>query len=192
MRKSTLILVGVLGCSFVGSLAHAQVVNTCPVAPATKLESFDTNTDNVIIKASTDIGSLSATAGIVSVKCREIRDASSGRQERGFAIEITQKGQIRDKLLIDYDEIASLQNAIDYLNKLDFSVTPLSAFDAAFTTKGGFRIAAFGKGRTGAIQFAVRDARTNLTPITFTRDEMARFAALIDQAKSKLDSLPRG
>jgi hypothetical protein len=192
MRRLTLILLAVLGCSLLSNSSHAQVANTCPVPPATKLESFDTNVSTIVIKGTTETGSLSANTGVVSVRCREITLASSGHKEQGIALEITQKDQTRDTLLIDYDEISSLLDAIDYLNKLDFSVTSLNFFDATFTTKGGFRIAAFGRQRTGAIQFAVRDARTNLAPIIFTRDEMARFGGLIEQAKRKLDSLRGG
>src|SRR5207248_1633976 len=114
-----------------------------------------------------------ANSGVVSVRCREITDVGSGRLERGIAMEITQKDQTRDKLLIDYDEIPGLLNAIDYLNKINFSVTRLNIFDATFTTKGGARIAALGRQRTGAIQYAVLDVRTNLPPVIFSRDEMS-------------------
>jgi len=159
------------------------------VVPATKLESFDTNISTVVIKATTQVGSLSVNSGIVSVRCREVTDASNGHKEQGIAIAIAQTGQDKDKLLIDYDEIHSLLSAIDYLNRLDFSVTPLNAFDATFTTKGGFQMAAVGAQRTSAIYFSVRDVRTTLAPVMFSRDEVSRFRALIDQAKTKLDSV---
>src|SRR5882724_11127864 len=75
MRGSILIFLTVLGYSFLRNSSHAQVANPCPVAPATKLESFDTNIASVVIKATTEIGSLSVNAGLVSVRCREITDA---------------------------------------------------------------------------------------------------------------------
>jgi hypothetical protein len=153
------------------------------------LESFDTNISSVIIKATTEIGSVSVNAGIISVRCREITDTKSGRKEQGLALEISQRGPLRDKLLIDYDEIASLLDAISYLSKLDFSASPLDTFDAEYTTKGGFRIAALGVRRTGAIQFAVRDVRTIMAPVIFLPQDLGRLGGLIDQAKSKLDSL---
>jgi len=55
------------------------------------------------------------------------------------AVEIGRQGQFKDMMLIDYDELASPLNAIDYLSKLDVSVSSLNSFDAAYTTKGGFR-----------------------------------------------------
>jgi hypothetical protein len=192
MRKLTRILLAILGCSLLGHLAPAQEATPWPVPPATKLESFDTNHSSVIIKATTEVGSLSVNTGGVSVRCREITAASSGQKEQGIAIAITQKGQVRDTLLIDYEEISSLLNALDYLNKLDLSVTPLNAFDAAYTTKGGFRVAALGSRRTGTIQYAVRDARTNMTPIIFSLQEMFRLRGFVDQARANLDSLRGG
>ena len=188
MSRSSLILLAVLGGSFLRNVSSAQIVITYPVPPATKLESFDTNISSIIIKATTEVGSLSVNAGVVSVRCREITDAGSGRKEQGIAMEITQTGQRKDTLLIDYDEIPSLLTAIDYLNKIDFSVTALNAFDAAYTTKGGFRVAAIGVRRTSGIQFAVRDARTDTAPLIFSRTDMSQFGSLIDQAKRKLDS----
>jgi hypothetical protein len=137
------------------------------VLPATKLESFDTNVEVVVLKASTDVGAISADAGEVAVRCREITDTSTSHKEQGLSLDITLRGQTRDTLLIDYDEIAALLSAIDYITRLDVSVTPLTSFDAAYTTRGGFRIAALGTRRTGLIQFGVRDARTGSTPVVF-------------------------
>ncbi|HWX23125.1 MAG TPA: hypothetical protein VN578_24750 [Candidatus Binatia bacterium] len=189
MLRLTLILLAVLGCSLLGNFAQAQVTIVYPVPPATKLESFDTNIATVIIKATTEIGSVAVNTGVVSVRCREITDTASGRKEQGIAMELTQRPQARDRLLIDYDEIDSLLNALHYLNTLNISVTPLNAFDAEYTTKGGLRIAAFGTRPNGGVQFTVRDARTNSAPVLFSRDDMSRFGSLINQAKGKLDSL---
>ena len=94
-------------------------------------------------------------------------------------------------LQIDYDEISQLVNAINYITKLEVTVTPLNSFDAAYTTKGGFRIAALGTRRSGTVQFGVRDARIGGTPVVFSRDDMSRLSALIDQGKATLDSLRR-
>ena len=67
----------------------AQETNACLLVPATKLEAFDTNTDTVIIKATAPIGTVPAHGGAVSVRCREITDAGTGRRESGIIIDIT-------------------------------------------------------------------------------------------------------
>ena len=189
MRTLTVISIGVLGYSFFASPTCAQVTNPCPAAPATKLESLNTNVAVVILKATTEIGSISANAGTVAVRCKQVTDTSTGHKEQGIAIEITQRGRLRDVTLIDYDEIPSLLNGIDYLNKLDISATSFNFLDAEYTTKGGFHIAALGTRRTGAIQFAIRDARTDSAPVIFSREQLALFVGFINQAKGTLDSL---
>jgi hypothetical protein len=195
MRRSALIFSAVLSCSLPGSPALAQV-STLVVAPtpppATKLEAFDTNVSTVIIKATTEIGSVSVNSGSVSVRCREITDGGNGHKEQGIAIEMTLTGQTRDSLLVDYEEIAPLLSAIDYLIKLDFNITSLNAFDATYTTRGGFRVAAVGLRRNSIIKFVIRDVRTNLTPMAFSMQDLSRLRTLIDQAKTTLDSLRGG
>jgi hypothetical protein len=162
------------------------------VPPATKLESIETNIGVVIIKAGSEMGSVAVNTGAVSVRAREVTDSSTGHKEQGLAIDVTPKGQPKDTMLIDYDEIAALVSGIDSLSKLNLSVTALNAFDAAYTTRGGFRISALGIKRTGAIQFSFREARVGSPPVLLSRDEMFRFLVLINQAKSTLDSLRGG
>jgi hypothetical protein len=101
---------------------------------------------------------------------------------------VAQGGQLKDAMLIDYDEIGSLVSAIDYLTKLDMSATKLNFLDASYTTKGGFRIAALAGRRTGVVQFALRDARNPATSVLLSRDQMPQVSALIDLAKKTLDS----
>jgi hypothetical protein len=185
-------LVAVLtGSSFTIS-SPAQVATTVPLLPATKLESFNTNISSVIFRATSELGSISVNTGVLLVRCREITDTGTGHKEQGMAMEIVQKGQAEDRLLLDYDEITALSTAITYLTKLDISMTPLNSFDASYTTKGGFRVAALGSRRTGVIQFSVRDARVSMTPLIFSRQELTQFGTLVDQAKATLDSLRGG
>jgi hypothetical protein len=191
MHRWSAASLAILAASLITSLAQAQYTNPYAPMPATKLESFDTNLSVVIFKASTEVGALTADMGYVAVKCREITDTSTGRKEQGIALEITPRGQPKGTLFIDYDEISSLVSGIDYITKLDVSATPLMTFDAAYTTKGGFRIAALGTRQTGVIQFGVRDARFASIPVTFSRDEMSRLSSLINQAKGILDSVRR-
>ena len=65
----------------------------------------------------------------------------------------------------------------------------LDSFDAAFTTRGGLRLAALGNRRTGSFRFGLRDLRQNLPPIAFSREDMVRFTGLLTEAKKRLDSI---
>jgi hypothetical protein len=167
----------------------AQETNPCPLVPATKLESFETNTDTVIIKATAPIGSVPTQNGTVAVRCREITDAGTGHRESGIIIDIASAAAVEDSLLIDYDELDSLLDGLDYIAKLDWTVTPLPSFSAVYTTKGGFRAAAFGSRRTGNIEFSARSIRINRPPLLLSRDQLGQVRSLVEQGKGKLDSL---
>jgi len=95
-------------------------------------------------------------------------------------------------MLVDYDELDSLLDGLEYLGTLDWSVTPLPSFDAVYTTKGGFRAAALGSRRTGNIEFALRSVRGNTAPLLLSRDQLGQVRSLVQQGKAKLDSLRKG
>ena len=192
MRTSTAVCLALAGAVVLADIASGQLTNVWPPFPATKLEAFETNTDTVIIKASSPIGSVPAHGGEVGVRCREITDAGTGRRQTGIIVDLTSGGELADALLIDYDELDSLLDGLEYLGSLDWSVTPLTGFDAVYTTKGGFRAAAFGSRRTGSIEFSVRSVRVRGTSLVLTRDQLGQVRSLVQQAKAKLDSLRKG
>jgi len=189
MRRIIAILVAVAGGLLPAGIARAQETNACWPFPATKLEAFETNADTVIIKATAPMGTVPARGGEVGVRCREITDVGSGRRETGIIIDLTFGGALEDTMLIDYDELDSLLDGLEYLGSLDWSVTPLPGFDAVYTTKGGFRAAAFGSRRTGNIEFAVRSVRVRTAPLVLSRDQLGQVRSLVQQGKAKLDSL---
>ena len=185
-----LAIFGAVACgSLLASSAAAQETNPCPILPATKLEAFETNTDTVIIKATAPIGSVPTHGGSVSVRCREITDAGTGQRASGVIVDIASGGPGEDTLLIDYDELDSLLDGIEYIGKLDWSVTSLPSFSAVYTTKGGFRATAFGSRRTGNIEFAVRSTRVVRQSLLLSRDQLGQVRSLVEQGKVKLDSL---
>jgi hypothetical protein len=171
-----------------GTASFAQDAGAPLLLPATKLESFETNVGILIVKGTAEIGTVSGAGGDVTIKCREVSDPASGRKERGVALEIIEQGQLKDRLLIDYDELDMLLRGVEIMSKVDASVTPLDSFDAAFTTRGGARLAALGN-RNGSFRFGLRDLRVNLAPIAFSREQMVRFSSLMAEAKKRLDSI---
>ncbi len=173
------------------SPANAQDTNAnvYAFAPATRLESFSTNTGIVVIRGSADVGVVLANAGTIALKCREVTDASSGRKELGISVDLNHDPQFRETRYIDYDELESLINAIKYLNKADWSITSLNSFDAGITTRSGFRASAFSSRRSSTIEFAVRTAGSGSPAMLLTRDQMAELQGLLEQAKAKLDTI---
>jgi hypothetical protein len=189
MRRFIAVVMAVAGGSFLSGPAGAQETNACLLMPATKLEAFETNTDTVIIKATAPIGTVQGHGGAVSVRCREITDAGTGRRESGIIVDIAFGGQLEAMMLIDYEELDSLLDGLDYLGKLDWSVTSLPDFSAVYNTKGGFRADARGSRRTGNIEFAVRSTRVSAPRLSLSRDQLGQLRSLVEQAKTKLDSL---
>jgi hypothetical protein len=169
--------------------ARAQDTNLYPGWCMTRLEAAQTNTGRVIIKAASPIGSVVGHGGTVAVVAMEITDTVSGQKEHGVAVTLFEGDQTGGSALVDYDELDSLLNGLDYLSRVDWTVTSLASLNAFFITKDGFRTAAFSSKRTGTIEYAVRALRSNQRPALLTRDQVAQLRSLIQQAKSKLDSL---
>src|SRR5262249_53789614 len=155
MSKYNAILIAIAGLPLFAATASAQVTNICcPMPPATRLEALETNSGVVIVKGVTLTGSLSASDGTVKVVSKLSTDAT-GRKESGIRIDISLSGLKDEKLVIDYDELDSMLRAIDSLTKLDWTVTPLSSFNAFYATKSGFRITASGLRGRGVIEYSI-------------------------------------
>ena len=176
-----------LGGPLLETLCQAQETNVWP-SPATRLEAIQTNIGRVIIKSTAPLGTASAGSGTLAVSYKELKDVSSDHREYGIGIIIAEGGRQAESL-IDYDELDSLISAIDYLNRVDWSVSSLPSLDAFYNTRDGFRMAAFSSRRSTNIEIAVRSLRWNLGPLLLSRTEVAQFRSLIVQAKTKLDAL---
>lgn len=191
MQNGSAQLFGVLlifSCGLV-TAAFAQDTNAYSYVPTTRLESFSTNIGSVVIRGSADVGVVSGNTGTIALKCREASEADTGRKEVGISIDLNHSQELRETRFIDYDELEALINALAYLNKVDWSITSLNSFDAAITTRSGFRAAAFSSRRSSAIEFAVRTAGSGNPPILLSRDQMAELRGLLEQARTKLDSI---
>lgn len=187
-NRSAQLILAICVTSFI-KVAFAQETNAYSYVPTTRLESFVTNTGSVVIRGSADIGVVSANSGTIAIKCREASEAGSGRKEVGISVDLNHNQELRETRFVDYDELESLINALAYLNKVDWSITSLNSFDAAISTRSGFRAAAFSSRRSGAIEFAVRTAGSGNPPILLSRDQMAELRGLLEQARTRLDSI---
>jgi len=188
-RKCSLILLIAVGWTVLSGTLLAEDTN----APKTKLEAFEAQTGVTIVKGSVLIGSVNGQNGVVSIRCKESRDASTDRKESGLAIEVREGEAQADTTVIDYDELDSFLNAIDYISRVDYRVTTLPFFDVVYTTKGGLRIAAYSSARSpGTIQAAVHSSHITNTRVLLSPQQLARFLSLIQESKAKLDSLRAG
>jgi hypothetical protein len=175
--------------AFFPTAMFGQDTNTVAIVAPTKLDGFSTNVGTVIIRATTDVGSVAANTATLTVKCEEMTEPRAGRREYGLGIEIVSGRGFKDTRLIDYDELDSFLNGVDYLGKVDWSVTTLNSFHASYTTKSGFRVDAFSSKRSGYIEYSVHDLAAAVAGIPLTRDQIVQLVSFLEQAKGKLDAV---
>jgi len=159
-------------------------------APRTNLEAFEAQTGTVIVRGSALIGTIEGQTGTVSVRCKESTESVGGRKEHGIAIELKEGDRLEDVTTVDYEELDTFAAALDRLGKASHSVTSLPNFDVLYTTGGGLRVDVYTSNkRSGAIQAALQSSRSNRVRVLLTTEQLAHFASLVQQAKSKLDLL---
>jgi hypothetical protein len=182
MRQIALVLMA-MGCSLALAMRAQDTTNL----PPTEIENFELQTDVVIVKGFEQAGSMTTSAGVISVRCKESANAITGRREYGIVVVLESNLPRREFLIVDYDELAPLIGGLDYLGKISHDASSMPAFDATFTTKSGLRVAAHTERLQGGIQDFLqfgRDSRIPLTP-----DQFAQFKNLISQAKTLLDTV---
>jgi hypothetical protein len=156
----------------------------------TKLAAFQAKTGAVIIQGFSKIGTVPALYGAhVAVQAKEYTNASDGTREYGVTIEVKEGGTLERESTsyIDYDELESLLSGIDYIVKIDKSVTQLANFQADYRTKGDFGISTFSS--AGQILAAVKSGTIGGASAFYKLTDLALIRNHIASARTVLDSL---
>jgi hypothetical protein len=185
MKKATLIVFYLAATG----LICAQEPKATTSAPKTQIEAFASETGAVLIKGFSTIGSVSGSLGSISIDAREFTNAKNGKKSYGIVIDITQTGNYEkdESSYIDYDEIDDLVAGLDYISKVDGSVTKLKNFEATYTTRSGFAITVFNQDvrRSVAVSSGGFSHVTAFLPL----EKLVQFRNLITHAKGVLDGL---
>ena len=177
----------------VGALCVAGALAQDTNPPLTKIEMLEARTGTVIVRGSVLIDTMSAQTGTISVRAKESVEPGSGRKEYGIAVELKENGRPEDTTTVDYDELDSFLNGIDYISKANHSMTSLPDYDVGYTTRGWLRLVIYTSvKRPGTTQIALQSRHTNWNRILLSSDQLAEFQNLIQQAKTKLDNLRAG
>jgi hypothetical protein len=181
----------ILSVVFITLVPVARAADETNSYPKSNLELFEATTGTVLIRGTDDIGFLQGKTGAVTVRCREVREPSTNRREYGALVTVTASDNYEDTTVVDYDELDALIRAMDYVGKVDWSVTSLSHFEAAYITRSGLRMATYSSRRSGTVEaFALSNrllrCRSNLTTAQF-----AQVRVFLEQAKAKLEILIR-
>lgn len=161
-----------------------------PTPPKTKLEAFEAQEGAVIIHGFSRIGELRETfGGSVSVLAKEFTNATTGRRESGLIIDVKEGGRLQrsSRSFIDYDEIAPLLKGIDYIAKVEKSVTKLDNFQADYRTKGDLRVSTFNTSG-GEVMVAVSSGRIGSTSVHLKFADLAALRNYLSSAKERLDA----
>lgn len=164
-------------------VSHAQVSTN---APATEIENFEQQPDAIIVKGFGDVGSVATEGGTITVRCKESDNPAINRKEYAIAVAL-ESNVSHGYLVVDYDELASVIHGLDFLSKISYDVTPLPGFDAAITTRSGFRAGAHTERRQSGIELFLQFGDSERIPLT--ADQFSQFQNLVVQAKTSLDAL---
>jgi hypothetical protein len=174
------------------SVFTARAQDTNVITLYTKLEGFEAQTGKIILKAWTHVGSVTAKTAIISVGCKESTEVATGFKEYGVAIGIKEENLEEYRIIVDYDELDALLEAVEYMAKLDMTVTTLPSFQAIYRTKADLRILAYNSTRRAGTIHALQSAyNTDGNRILLAPTELGEFKILLQNAKEKLDAFKK-
>lgn len=175
--------------ALVPSQVAAQAPAT-PTAPKTKLEAFEAQEGVVIVQGFSRIGELRGSyGGTVLVLAKEFTNATTRRRESGIVIDVREGGRLErhNRSFIDYDEIAALLKGIDYIGKVENSVTKMDSFQADYRTKGDLKVSTFNTSG-GELMVAVSSGRIGSTSVHLKFADLTVLRNLLSSAKERLDA----
>jgi hypothetical protein len=185
MRNFKIIFTSVIAGIFFTFQIPAQITN----AFATEIENFELQTNTIIVKAFNPIGTVSVGNASISVHVKESSDITHAQKMYGVAVGFSGVAEEIPKFffVVDYDELDSFSNAIDFVGKVNSDVTSLPAFEASYATKSGLRVIAHSDRRNGGITNFIQFG--NWPRISLTSIQLAQLRTFIVQAKTSLDAL---
>ena len=180
-----------LGSAVFPSQAAGQEALEAELEPRTKLEAFQARTGVVIIKGFSRIGLAAGLEGtLIVVENREFKDVGSNSREYGITVEVREAGSAGRRSLsyIDYDEIDPLLRGLEYLSKIDNSVTQLARFEADYRTRGDL-LFSVSSGRGGVVTLAISGGVIRRAISLFRLEDFKVIRGLIIEAKNQLDAI---
>lgn len=187
MHSRIILFIAAAICSL--ATVRAQDTNVVPIY--TKLEMFDAQIGRVIVKGSVDLGTVSARTAVISVKAKESTDVSTALKEYGVVVGVKEENFPEIPTVIDYDELDGLIEAIEYIGKVDISVTSLPSFQAIYRTRADLRLLGYSSKREpGVVHTALQTLQhVGGSRVVIAPDQLAGLRNLLVEAKATLDSL---
>jgi hypothetical protein len=187
--------------------------------PATRLEKFMARKNILIIKEAYSVGTVPGQQGY-EVKVEAIALSAVGEVAKVYGLSLIrfagragtgERANAREAItFVDFDEVSSLQNALEYLSKVanetsaegnaatrppasnearpDENSITNSSTEFSLMTRGGLKtgMLQLGRQQTGFIQF---DSASPDATVLFGIGALSRFRNLVSQARTKLIAL---
>ena len=159
-----------------------------PFEGRNKLETLELKYETLLIKGFTRITTVEISG--IRIDAVDVRDTRTGARAMGVIVSIREAGERpRDaRALIDYDELDPLLKAIDAASKIGEPETRLVGFEARYKTIGDMELVVFRQTRTGIAVTLTVGLCDKITE-SMTLDELAKFRAMIVEAKARLDEI---
>ncbi|MDR3457666.1 MAG: hypothetical protein P4N60_09485 [Verrucomicrobiae bacterium] len=182
MKLMKVLAAVLLGVVWLGMPAHAQSTN----AFHTDIETFEAQTNLVIVKGFGTGGTVSVGDSILTVRLKESFSPDVNGKWQAVVLDCAEGG-LHQRAVIDYAEIDSLLRALDYIRSATYDVTGLPGFEASYQTKDGFRVIGLGSHRQSAVQTFVQFDGCARIPLD--SDQISQLRSQISQAQHTLDEL---
>lgn len=191
MRTIVSVVLSVLSLFIFSAQSAAQDTIGIETEPKTKLEAFQVRMGVVIIKGYSRIGVAAGQEGSsILVEAIEFREVASSSKEYGVTVEVREAGNggRRGLAFIDYDEIDPLLKGLEYLSRIDNSVTQLNRFEADYRTRGEAVVSAFST-RGGNVTITVSAGVLRRASAVFRLEDLKAIRGLFIEAKNQLDAV---
>ena len=162
---------------------------TCePFEGRNKLEALELKYETLLYKGFTRITTVDIQG--VRIDAIDVRDTRTPARAMGIAVVLAGSGDRSHdaRALIDYEEIDPLLHAIDEASKINEMATKLVGFEARYKTEGDLELVVFRQTRSGSAVTLTAGLCDKVSE-SLTLDELAKFRAMIVEAKQRLDEI---
>lgn len=157
----------------------------------TRLAELSDRNGTVVVRASTEVGGIKALyGGTMVVEAVEILVAG-GASARGLVVTVREGNSIgtTGTAFVDAEEVDGLLAGIDYIDKLDNSVSKLERFQATYSTKGDLAITVFPGRDSKQMTLSVQVTGIRGVSVFMPRAALIEVRRLVESARTTLNEL---
>ena len=178
---------------FISSLSVVVLSAEESKEPSTDIERFQAATGDVIIKGYEKAGTSmrGKFKRNLTVEAREFIRVSAGDKSFGIVVEVRETSGSYPKTgrsFVDYDELDSLVEGVNYISNIDETASSLSSIEATYITNGGVEISAFTSG--GKLAYAISAGKyPSVTIFLYSAMDLTTFKDSVIAAQERIDSI---